>query len=95
LAVLESAGEYERAELVHAMCMQGAPLAVVAPHLEELLVSPEPAVTAALVGVALWLRSAKARSLLRGVLPRVIDAELRADIEEALGTTAAPYWAEG
>jgi hypothetical protein len=82
--ILDSAAVAQRAELVHAMCMHGAPLAVVGRHLEELLVSCDPSVSGALVGVSVWLRSPKARVLLRSVLPRVADIELRADIEEAL-----------
>jgi hypothetical protein len=85
-AVLESAVPAQRAELVHAMCVHGAPLAVLGPQLEELLVSPDPNVSGALIGVTLWLRSPKARALLRSVLPRVVDLELRADIEEGLAT---------
>jgi hypothetical protein len=68
---------------------------VVAPHLESLLTSSDAHVTSALVGVALWLKSPKAHALLRAVLPRVVDAELRADIEEELGEPVAPFWAEG
>jgi hypothetical protein len=52
-------------------------------------------VTVTLVGVGLWLKTPKARALLRAVLPRVVDFELRSDLEEALGTAPAPYWAEG
>jgi len=66
------------------MCIQGAPLAVVGAHLEELLVSPDPSVSGALIGISAWLRSSKARALLRSLLPRVIDADLRADIEDGL-----------
>jgi len=80
---------------VYAMCVCGAPHAVVARHLEELLVSADPNVTSSLVGVALWLKSPKARALLRSALPRICDVELRADIEDVLGTGPAPYWAEG
>jgi hypothetical protein len=68
------------------MCTQGAPLTTVAAHLEELLVSPDPNVSGALIGVSAWLRSSKARALLRSVLPRVVDIELRADIEDGLAT---------
>jgi hypothetical protein len=85
-AVLTSAAAPQRAELVHAMCMHGAPLAVVGPHLEELLVSSDPNVSGALIGIAVWLKSSKARALLRTVLPRVVDLDLRADIEDALAT---------
>jgi hypothetical protein len=93
--VLEAAAAVDRAELVYAMCVHGAPLGSVAHHLEELMASPDPEVTRSLVGIAAWLKSPKGRALLRGVLPRVVDFELRADIEEALGTGPAPYWAEG
>jgi hypothetical protein len=85
-AVLASAGAPERAELVHAMCMHGAPLSVVGPHLEELLVSSDPNVSGPLVGIGVWLKSPKARALLRSLLPRVVDLELRTDIEDALAT---------
>jgi hypothetical protein len=85
-AVLGWAGPAHRAELVHAMCMHGAPLPQVGPHLEELLASADPSVSGALIGVAVWLRSSKARALLRAVLPRVVDLDLRADIEEGLAT---------
>jgi hypothetical protein len=94
-AVLGAAPPLERAELVHAMCIQGAPLAHVASHLEKLLASSDADVTHALVGVAHWLRSSKGRALLRAALPHIVDAELRADIEEELGTSDVPYWVEG
>jgi hypothetical protein len=93
--VLSGAPPRQRAELVHAMCMHGAPLSHVARHLEELLASTDTDVANALVGVAQWLRSPKARALLRAALPRILDAELRADVEEELGTSDAPYWVEG
>jgi hypothetical protein len=94
-AILEGAAAPERAELVHALCVHGAPLAVVGGHLEELLASPDPGVTGALIGVAMCIKSPKGRALLRAALPRVVDFELRAEIEEVLGTSAAPYWADG
>ena len=46
-------------------------------------------------GRAGWLSNSKGKALLRSVLPRVVDPELRADIEEALGTPASRYWVEG
>jgi hypothetical protein len=85
-AVLASAAPPQRAELVHAMCMHGSPLAVVAPHLAELLVSADPSVSGALIGIAVWLKSSRARALMRSLLPRVVDLELRTDIEDALAT---------
>jgi hypothetical protein len=94
-AALIAAPPLERAELVHAMCIQGTPFAQVAVHLKELLESPDAAVTHALIGVARWLRTSKGRAMLRTALPRVVDVALRVDIEEELGTCAAPYWVEG
>jgi hypothetical protein len=93
-AVLAGAPPVERAELVHVMCMQGATLSTVAPCLEELLVTTDPAVARALIGVAHWLKSPKGHLLLRTVLPRVVDDELRSDIEGELGTAGSPYWVE-
>jgi hypothetical protein len=95
VAVLVAAEPVPRAELAAAMCMQGGSLGVLAPHLEQLFTSSDPAVTSTMVGVAYGLRSPKGKALLRAVLPRVVDGELRADIDEALGTPATPYWAEG
>lgn len=89
--LLDAAAPPERAALAYAMCVRGASIAVVGEHLEELLVSHDPAVTGPLVGVAGWLTSPKGRALLRSVLPRVVDFELRADIEDALGTSQG-YW---
>jgi len=93
--VLANAPPAQRAALVFAMCVRGAPFALVAAHLESLLTSSDARVTSALVGVALWLKSPKAHALLRTILPRVVDAELRADIEEELGEPVTPFWAEG
>jgi hypothetical protein len=95
VGVLAAAPPQQRAALVFAMCVRGAPLGAVALHLESLLTSSDARVTSALVGVALWLKSTKAHALLRAVLPRVVDAELRADIEEELGEPVTPFWAEG
>ncbi|HEY8040722.1 MAG TPA: hypothetical protein VIF15_13045 [Polyangiaceae bacterium] len=94
-SVLAAAPAPERAELVNALCMKGAALALVAPHLEALLTSADERVTAQLIGVAIWLKAPKAQALLRQLLPRVVDVDLRTDIEEALGEVPASYWAEG
>ena len=94
-AVLPAAPPLERAELIHAMCIQGAPLGQVAVHLPALLESSDIGVTRALIGVARWMKSSKGKALLRSALPRVVDPELRADIEEELGTLDEPYWVEG
>jgi hypothetical protein len=94
-SVLPAAPPLERAELIHAMCVQGAPLGHVAADLKALLESSDTNVTRALIGIARWLRSPKGRALLRSALPHVLDAELRADIEDELGTLDVPYWVEG
>jgi hypothetical protein len=93
-SVLASAPPPERAELLSVMCVRGATFAVVAPHLEPLLTSADPCVTERMQGVIAWLKSPKLEALLRQVLPRVVDAELRTEISEQLGEAPASYWAE-
>ncbi len=93
--LLERSQPAARAELLYAMCVHGAPFGLVWPYLEALMVSADRRVTGALTGVAPSLRSPRARACLRGLLPRVVDADLAADIEEALGAESASYWAEG
>jgi hypothetical protein len=92
--VLASAPPAERAELLSVMCVRGATFAAVAPYLEPLLTSADPYVTERMQGVVAWLKSPKLESLLRQALPRVVDAELRAEIAERLGEVPASYWAE-
>ena len=75
------------------MCVRGAPFALVAPHLEPLLTSSDARVTQTMQGVVSWLKSPKLEALLRQVLPRVVDAELRSEIEEHLGEQPPSYWA--
>jgi hypothetical protein len=94
-AVLAGAGEQHRAELVQALCVHGAPIGLVGPHLEALLVSPDRNVTEPLIGIGVWLRTPRGRALLRAVLPRIVDPDLRSDVEETLGAAHARYWAEG
>jgi len=93
-AVLAAAPAAERAELVSVMCVRGAPFAAVAPHLEGLFTSSDPMVVEQMQGLLGWLKSPKLHALLRHVLPRVVDADLRAEIEEELGHARASYWAE-
>ena len=94
-SVLAAAPPPERAELLVGMCVHGAPYGSVAPYLEALFTSTDERVTSMLVGLTGWLKSPKAQAMFRQVLPRVVDAELRADIEEHLGHVPEPYWAEG
>ena len=92
-AVLAGAPPQERAELLSAMCVRGAPFATIAPHLEVLLTSSDPFVLDQVRGLLAWLKSPKLHSLLRRALPRVVDPDLRAEIEEELGQARASYWA--
>lgn len=92
--LLQRAPAPERARLVYALCMRCAPLALVAPHLEELLASDDPRVSFALRGVFVWIDSPKGRALLRRALPRITDAELRGEVEDHLGVEPPPYWSE-
>jgi hypothetical protein len=77
------------------MVVNGAPFSVLAEHLEALFTSGDIRVTTQLVGISGWLKSSKAHAMLRQLLPRVVDPELRTDIEEQLGEVPEPYWAEG
>jgi len=92
VGLLDRCSAAQRAELLYAMSVRGASIALIAPYLEALLVSPDPVVTGALAGIAVWLKSPKARAFLRSVLPRVVDVELSADIEDALGAPGTPFW---
>jgi hypothetical protein len=93
-AVLAGATPAKRAELVQAMCIHGASLSVLAPQLEQLMPSADPQVTQSLLGIAGWLKSPKAHAFLRALLPRIVDEELRTEIEEELGTSPAPFWVD-
>ena len=93
--ILAGVSPAHRAELIAAMCWRGAPLSLVAHHLESLFTSSDRRVTDPLLGVAGCLKSARGRSLLRRVLPRVVDSDLRADIEDELGVPIASFWDEG
>jgi hypothetical protein len=92
-AVLAAAPLQERAELVSIMCLRGCPFSMVAPHLEPLLTSADELVTETMRGMVSWLKSRKLHAILRQVLPRVVDHELRAEIEEQLGEQPPSYWA--
>jgi hypothetical protein len=76
------------------MCVRGAGFAAVAPHLDALLTSADPCVTEQMQGVLAWLKSPKLEPMLRQLLSRVVDADLRTEIEEQLGETPPSYWAE-
>jgi hypothetical protein len=93
-AVLAAAPAVERAELLSMMLIRGASFGHVAPYLDELFTSADEEVTQRMQGVLAWLKSPKLEALLRQILPRVVDQELRAEIEERLGEQPASYWAE-
>ena len=54
LSLIERSSAPQRAEVLYAMSVRGAPITLLAPYLEELLVSPDPTVTGALAGIAAW-----------------------------------------
>jgi hypothetical protein len=89
--LLERSGPVGRAKLVGALCMHGVPEPRILPYLGDLVTSDDPVVTAELTGVAASIEGARARAILRASLPRVVDADLAADIEEALGRVEM-YW---
>jgi hypothetical protein len=92
VAILGWCEPAERAKLVSAMLARGAPFATLSTHLNELLVSTDPAVTCELVGVSSWLSSPRARAFLRAIAPQVVDEDLRADIEDAVPVPTPSYW---
>jgi hypothetical protein len=92
--LLAAAPPVARADVIRAMSLQGLPLALVAPHIEELFAMDDPAVAAALQGVPSGLSSPRGRALLRSLLARVVDPDLRTEVEEALDASRPAYWAE-
>jgi hypothetical protein len=48
-----------------------------------------------MVGITSWLKTPKCQAMLRQLLPRIVDPELRADVQEQLGEVPEPDWAEG
>jgi hypothetical protein len=92
--LLERSTAEGRARLVAALCMHDVPIAMVRPYLEALFVSSDPRVTVEMTGVASTLKSARTQAWLRALLPRVVDPELAADIEESLGGVVTSFWQE-
>jgi hypothetical protein len=92
--LLAAAPPVARADVIRNMSLQGLPLALVAPHIEELFAMDDPAVAAALQGVPSGLSSPRGRALLRSLLARVVDPDLRTEVEEALDASRPAYWAE-
>jgi hypothetical protein len=93
-SVLAASPAPERAELVAMMVVRGAAFAHVAAHLEPLFTSADEEVTRPMRGLLSWLKSPKLEGILRQMLPRVVDPDLRAEIEEQLGEEPGSYWAE-
>jgi hypothetical protein len=93
--LLERSNAEDRARLVGALCVQGAMGTLVEPYLESLFVSADPRVTVELTGVAASLKSPRARLRLRALLPRIVDPELAADVEESLGGVLEAFWQDG
>ncbi|MGH7437263.1 MAG: hypothetical protein ACRENE_16425, partial [Polyangiaceae bacterium] len=82
-----------KAKLVGALALHGPLPALVKPYLEGLFLSSDPRVTAEMSGVAASIKSPPTQVWLRNILPRVVDPELAADIEESLGGPWL-YWQE-
>jgi hypothetical protein len=82
-----------KARLVGALALHGPSPAYVKPYLEALFLSSDPRVTCEMSGVAAAIKSPPILVWLRGILPRVVDPELAADIEESLGGPWL-YWQE-
>ena len=92
--LLARSNDEGRARLVAALCMHAVPPAVVRPYLESLFLSTDPRVTVEMTGVASTVRAPRMQLWLRDLLPRIVDRELAADIEESLGCVAASFWQE-
>jgi hypothetical protein len=91
--ILGAAPLAARAGLLAVMLGFGAPLAPLERHVEELYTSSDVTVTSQLAWTPGSLGK-RGRALLLRVLPKVVDAELRAEIDDALDREpdASSYW---
>jgi hypothetical protein len=81
-----------RAELIYQMWGRGAPLRDHWSLLEPLLVSADPDVTEPLRHLSYDLEKSGLRDELRALLPRVVDPELRLDIDDVFARTPDHFW---
>jgi hypothetical protein len=91
-AILARAAPHPRAELISTMLALNARLAPLEPHIAELLASTDSYVIDSL-REGLW-GMAPRTELLRRIVSKVADADVRAEIEEVIGPDA-PYWQDG
>jgi hypothetical protein len=91
-AIAARAPELLRAEVVYHLWGRGAPLRDHWSLLEPLLVSADPDVAERLRHLSYELEKSGLREQLRAVLPRVVDPELRLDIEDVFARAPDPYW---
>jgi hypothetical protein len=92
LAVAERAPAALRSELLFRMRIRGASLDILWPMFEPLMLSADPDVTSPLHHMAYDFNKEGKGEQLRALLPRVVDPELRMDIEELLERDGDDYW---
>jgi hypothetical protein len=81
-----------RAELIFKMQYRGASLRDLWPLVEPCLVSPDPEVTEPLRYLSHHFDKSGLQENLRALLPRVVDPELRLDIEDIFAREGESYW---
>jgi HEAT repeat protein len=82
----------QRSELLFRMRIRGAPLRDLWPQIEPLLLSADPDVTSPFHHFAYDFGKEGMAEELRVLLPRVVDPELRMDIEELFAREGDGYW---
>jgi hypothetical protein len=92
LAIAARAPQVLRSELLFRMRVRGAALLDLWPLIEPLLVSADPEVTDPLHHLSHDLGKEGLAENLRALLPRVVDPELRMDIEELFAREGESYW---
>lgn len=92
LGVAARAPEVLRADLLFRMRVRGASLHDLWPLMEPLMVSADPEVTDPLHHLSHEFEKEGLGDQVRALLPRVIDPELRMDIEELMERQAETFW---
>jgi hypothetical protein len=92
LGVAERAPLALRSDLLFRMRIRGAPLDGLWPMIEPLLLSADPDVTSPFHHMAYDFNKEGMAEQLRALLPRVVDPELRMDIEELFEREGDDYW---
>jgi hypothetical protein len=92
LPVAARAPEPLRAELLFRMRIRGAPLRELWPMIEPLLVSPNPEVTEPFQNLSYDFEKEGMGQEMRALLPRVVDEDLRMEIEDLVSRDGDTYW---